>query len=89
MNLYRISCVLFFGASILSGCALETPYLDAHFGQATDQAQATQAVNGVRAPTNAQMTARELHNGMSNYMGDRPAPQAIQGVLGSTGSISQ
>ena len=75
---------------VVTGCALETPYLDSHFGQSSEQAQTTQAVSGNRAPTNGRMSAQALHNGMSNYMGDRPAPQAIQGVInnsmgGSTG----
>lgn len=73
----------------LAGCgALDTPYLDAHFGQSSEQARTTQAVTNNRAPADARMSAQALHNGMSNYMGDRPAPQAIQGVLGNTGGSS-
>jgi hypothetical protein len=70
----------------LAGCgALDTPYLDAHFGQSSEQARTTQAVPANRATSGNQMNAQALHNGMVNYMGDRPAPQAIQGVLGGTG----
>lgn len=68
-----------------TGCALDTPYLDSRFGQATEQAQITQALPSNRAPVDGRMSAQALHNGMSNYMGDRPAPQAIQGVLGNMG----
>lgn len=73
----------------LSACANETPYLDSRFGQPTAQAQSSQAVSGNRSDPAMRMGARELHNGMSNYMGDRPAPQAIQSVLGAGGSIGQ
>ena len=69
----------------LVGCASDTPYLDAHFGQASEQARVTQAVPDNRATPAMRMNAQALHNGMVNYMGDRPAPQAIQGVLGNTG----
>ena len=79
----RLSVTLLPLAVSISGCALDTPYLDSHFGQASEQAQTTQALPNNRAPTNARMNAQALHNGMSNYMGDRPAPQAIQGVLNS------
>lgn len=90
MRFLRI-CILFLtGLVVLQGCALETPYLDSHFGQASNQAITTQAVTGNRAPSGGQMNAQALHNGMSNYMGDRPAPQAIQGVLnGSAGGSGQ
>lgn len=73
----------------LSACANETPYLDSRFGQPTAQAQATQAVSGNLADPAMSMDARALHNGMSNYMGDRPAPQAIQGVLSTSGAVGQ
>lgn len=71
-------------ALFLSGCALETPYLDSKFGQASEQAQVTQSVAGNRANPSMQMDARSLHNSMTNYMGDQPAPKAIQGVLNSS-----
>lgn len=84
------SCgVVLTGLLLMVGCS-QTPYLDAHFGQSMEQAQATQAVSGNRAPKDGRMNAQALHNGMSNYMGDRPAPQAIQGVLnGSAGGSGQ
>lgn len=85
MRIVLTGSVILFGTLGLCGCALDTPYLDAHFGQASEQARTTQAVTNNRAPADAQMNAQALHNGMSNYMGDRPAPQAIQGVLGNTG----
>ncbi len=72
----------------LSACANETPYLDSRFGQPTAQAQSTQAVTANRADPAMRMDARALHNGMWNYMGDRPAPQAIQGMLSGSGGSS-
>lgn len=90
MSFLRVCLLIAMGLIGLQGCALETPYLDSRFGQASDQAIATQAVSGNRAPSGGQMNAQALHNGMSNYMGDRPAPQAIQGVLnGSAGGSGQ
>lgn len=73
-----------FANFLLVGCASDTPYLDAHFGQASEKAQTTQAINGKRATPSAQMEAQALHNGMSNYMGDRAPPQAIRGILNSS-----
>lgn len=70
-------------AALMAGCAFETPHYDATFGQATARAKATQTLPANRADPAMQMSARELHNGMVNYMGDRPAPQAIQGVVNS------
>lgn len=72
----------------LSACAIETPHYDATFGQATEKAKTTQAVQGTRATPAMQMDARALHNGMVNYMGDRPAPQAIQGAIGGSGGAA-
>lgn len=84
MMKFHLPAIISIGVTLLTGCALETPYLDSHFGQATEQSQTTQAVSGNKAPKDGRMSAQALHNGMSNYMGDRPAPQAIQGVLNSS-----
>lgn len=80
----RLCYMMLLGALALSGCALDTPYLDSRFGQASEQAKTTQAIPGNRASANERMNAQALHNGMSNYMGDRPPPQAIPGVLNSS-----
>ena len=88
---YRMSALISVAAAVLlTACASETPYYDATFGRATEQVKATQAVQGTRSANAMQMDARALHNGMINYMGDRPAPQAIQGVIsGSRGTSGQ
>lgn len=71
-------------ALLVAGCAFETPRYDATFGQASERAKASQAVAAQRASPGMQMGARELHNGMVNYIGDKAAPQAIQGVINSS-----
>jgi len=70
--------------SLIAGCAFDTPHYDATFGQAIEQAKTSQAVQPGRANPSMQMGVRELHNGMVNYLGDKPAPQAIQGVINSS-----
>lgn len=82
MNRYSQLLIICVGALTITGCALETPYLDAHFGQATEQSQMTQAVQDNQANPSMRMNAQALHNGMVNYMGDKSAPKAIPGVLG-------